>query len=319
MTTLNKKLSVIALILFLLCAFSYLPFVRQKSAPKAFQSALLNPSHKDEVTEIVIEKKGDGTDAADFTDGSDGMNGANSGRKIVLQKAFGDAQKAFWTASDGLTTVRADKKVVENLLTNIIKIRKMYEISDNNMNVSFLSTSRTTLIFQNDSKMYTKLSFFGTNSLTNRLMLSTESKPSLYETEDDISQFLQPTVRYWAKPELVQTIDEPVSFSFQEKGRSPVTIDHQYSADFAEISHDVMALRHGAVLPVQSPAATERTAVLHIIAPDGAQESVSFYQQSDGYLCTYDCNPHSSADTVSFSFEISGWTYNRLKAIFTDR
>lgn len=306
MTALNKKLFVGALVAGIACAVSFLPFARNPSAPKAFDSALLNPSHRDDVTEIVIMQE---------------MNFVqiNDPPTLTLKKVVPDGQKeAWWTASDGLTTVRADKKLIENVLKNIISVRKMYIISDKFETGKKTTPSHQALIIRNDDTSYTKIDFFDTNTLTNRIMFGVESANSLFETADNFSQFLQTNVRYWAKPELVQTVDEPVLFVWKETGCGAVTVA-QYSPDFASVAHDVMALRHGAVVHTQK-SLQGQTAVLTIGAGE-YRERIFLCPQDDGsYRCEYAfVGTPSPSDALHFAFEISGWTYERLQKIFAER
>ena len=334
MTSLNKKLSAIALILVVFCIVSFLPIVSKKSAPKPFQSAFLNPSHKDEVTEIVLTFQQKENERNSY--------GETLEEQFISLKKMdvgSGAGKTLWIADDGLTTVRADEKLIENLLINLTKIRKMYTISDSKGNQGPYICAAT---IRNDDKMYAKIDFFATNSLTNRIMLGVENKKSLYETDDTVSQFFQTNVSFWSNPGLVQMADAPISFIFQENGKNFAKID-EFSSEFAKKSHEVMVLRHGMILPPQvnerfageprQSDAIDPSARLTVADKNGFSEVISFYARGDGsYRCEYrffgenrtvrQADEVHAADTLRFTddlrfaFEISGWTYDRLRSIF---
>ncbi len=285
MTAEQKRLSVDALISFVMCAVSFLPSVRNPSAPKAFQSALLNPARAPDVDRIGIRQ------------------GTSS---VTLEKTGGQ-----WTVDDGQTIVRADEKQVQNFLNAAKKIRKMYSISDSNGRPSHTSV---TVQFSRGNNMYTKADFFGENSLTGRILLEVSSQDSLYETDNDLSPYLHPTVRYWAKPELIQSVAAPQSFVWQEQGKSPVVIDGA-SPGFSRAAHDIMALRHGAVVPAGSGDSV--VAELTVIG-DGARERIRFVPQEDGsFHCEYATIGDPLAEKLSAAAEISGWTFERLQGIFS--
>ena len=286
MNALQKKLSVAALIALALCGISYLPFVREKSAPRAFPTALLNPAYADTVSRIVIGQ------------------GAYT---VTLEKT------QTWTATDGQTTVRADSTVVQRFLDAAVSIRNMYIISDRRDQVS---PSSVRVLFQDGDTMYTQVDFLGENALTNRIMLAVSSQDAVFETENDLAPFLQPTVRYWAKPELIQTVDAPASFVWQEAGKKPVTVS-KASEDFAQVAHDVMALRHGAVVPVQDDGSAQVAELT--VSGEGARERIRFVPQGDGsFHCAYTFSGTENR-SLSVAFDISGWTFERLRGMFSGR
>ena len=164
--------------------------------------------------------------------------------------------------------------------------------------------------------MYTKAYFFGENALTGRVMLTVSSQDALYETENDLSPFLHPTVRYWAKPELVQSVTAPQSFVWQESGKPPVVISGA-SPGFSQAAHDIMVLRHGAVVPAErgdSAAAAELTVI-----GGETHEQIRFVLQDDGsFRCDYAATGDPLSERLSAAVEISGWTFERLQGIFSN-
>ncbi|MDE6737026.1 MAG: hypothetical protein K2J50_05955, partial [Treponemataceae bacterium] len=271
-----------------LCAVSFLPSVRNPSAPKAFQSALLNPAYMPDVDRIDI------------------WQGASA---VALEKTDGQ-----WTVTGEQMTFRADEKLVQNLLAAASSVRKMYIISDSD---GRSSSDSVVLSFSHDDMMYTKAYFFGENALTGRVMLAVSSQDALYETENDLSPFLHPAVRYWAKPELVQSVTAPQSFVWQELGKPPVVISGA-SPGFSRSAHDIMVLRHGAVVPAgsgHSVAAAELTVI-----GDETREQIRFVPQDDGsFRCDYAATGDPLSERLSAAVEISGWTFERLQGIFSGK
>ena len=288
MTIVQKRLAVAALVAFVLCAVSFLPSVRNPSAPKAFQSALLNPAYMPDVDRIDI------------------WQGASA---VTLEKTDGQ-----WTVTGEQMTFRADEKLVQNLLVATSSVRNMYRISDSDGRPSSASVG---LSFSHGGTVYTKAHFFGENALTGRVMLAVSSQDALYETENDLSPFLHPTVRHWAKPELVQSVVVPQSFVWQEPGKPPVVIGGA-SPGFSQMAHDIMVLRHGAVVPAgsgDSVAAAELTVI-----GDGTRERIRFVSQDDGsFRCDYAATGDPLSERLSAAVEISGWTFERLQGIFSGK
>ncbi|MDE7140553.1 MAG: hypothetical protein K2O09_07370, partial [Treponemataceae bacterium] len=126
MTIVQKRLSVAALGAFALCAVSFLPSVRNPSAPKAFQSALLNPAYVPDVDRIDI------------------CQGASA---VTLEKTDGQ-----WTVTEEQITFRADEKLVRNLLAAASNVRRMYKISDSD---GRLPSPSAVLSFSHNDPMYT--------------------------------------------------------------------------------------------------------------------------------------------------------------------
>ena len=300
--TLNKKLSLLAVLSLLLCIISFLPFVSEKSAPKSFQSALLNPSYREEVTEIII---------------------SSGGNALSLRK-----HEKGWIVNSENLAIQAEQKLIKNLLDNAIKVRKMYKIVDSIKGKETYSSQSVSLQFRNNIKVYTKIDIFSLNSLTNRLSFSVHGKDFLYETADDFSQYLQTNVSFWANPSLVQLISSPFSIVWQEKGEK-ICRFNENSNDFSKKVHDLLLLRHGAILPAEpDQSLPEKFSSLTLSDPEGNSEFISFIPAGDGsFRCQYRWNFNASsatggtekvfADSLHFAFEISGWTFDRLKEIFT--
>ena len=90
-----------------------------------------------------------------------------------------------------------------------------------------------------------------------------------------------------------------------------------------------MLLRHGAILPAEpDQSLPEEFASLTLSDLEGNSEFISFIPAGDGsFRCQYRWNFNASsatggtekvfADSLHFAFEISGWTFDRLKEIFT--
>lgn len=290
------------------CIVSFLPVTSRTKLPKAFQSALLSPTHKDEISRVTIA--------------------APNGDMLTLSKTG-----AVWTVSDGESTAPASKKTVETLLYNSTRIRKLYKIADSAEKIG-KRVSFYTLTFGN----YAILHVYPTASLSNRIALASESKPIVYETEDDLSAYCTTELSAFADEHLFWGIQTVVSAAarFQsdatEEQKAAYIRKTETDAGFADFAAKLLSLRHGTILPLHKERSTESLPVsAEITLSDASARTVTmtlYKQESENslsYLCTARYTP-SPADTAeeqkamqafSYATEISGWTFSRLQELFT--
>lgn len=206
---------------------------KEKNAPKAVQSAILNQKYKNEVSEIEIAK-----------------NGGQGSDKITLKK-MGD----FWllTAQDKTNgrefCTIAEVKIVTSFLKNCAKLRSMYTISDriSEYNLFSVDENNGTIVsfLLGDGIMCTKVYFGAVNPLKNRIYLRSESISTVWECENDFQQFLTTDSNYWLAGELLPEITNPVSLIFTENGKT-LSLDEK-SDGFSAKARTLLSLRHGAV------------------------------------------------------------------------
>ena len=329
MTKLNKLLFKILLASILLFAFSLVFSRKGKSEPKSLESALLNPKYKNEVAQIDIQIPS--------------QNGA-----ITLKK-----QGDFWllvkNAGEGKTeiTTFADKKLVTSLIEKACEIRKLYQISDKESDFDQLKTSENTAstvsFIGNNDKMYTKLHFGSTNPLTNRTFVRSQDSKITFETENDLSDFLNSDTNYWSEGEILAgLLDERanlVEISFKKQDFSKKSVNRgskldEKSPDFNAKSNTLVSLRHGSIQSMgddHSLKTLSPDSILTAQSGNGRQIELRFFKISnpetneESYFYTRSLKPSPVVDSQENSFafysenavyEISAWTYDRIISLF---
>ena len=335
MKKLDKLLTKILIFSIILFTFSIIFSKKEKSSPKPVESALLNPKYKNEVSEIEIQIPS--------------QNGA-----ITLKK-----QGDFWllvkNEGKGTAEIRtfADKKLVTSFIEKTSEIRRLYQVSDRESDFEGLETSDNTGITANfsgnNSKMYTKLHFGSTNSITNRTFVRSEGSKITYETENDLSQFLTTDTNYWSEGEIlpgdILKRTKLVEMSFEEKSVKS-TLDEK-SENFVSKSGTLLSLRHGSIkseedfLSIMQGQNPNPAAILNAQDGSGRKIRIEFFEYeeenhsdsereaaskdfSKSYLYKKSVIP-SPAETQENAFayysenafyEISAWTYDKIRAQF---
>ena len=320
MTKENRLLFKILLVSVLIFAFSLIFSKKDRNAAKSVESAILNPSHKSEVSLIEI-----GT----------GESGA-----ITLKK-----QGDFWLLSkegekgQTICTI-ADSKIINSLIENAAKIRKMYTISDKEADqdtFGLSDTLGTSISFlKNAENLCTKVHFGYEDSLKNRIYLRSYNNTSIYECENDFHQFLYAETNYWSEGEIFPEIENPVKITLKINEGSEVspektlTLDEK-SPNFAQKTGTLLSLRHGNISEPKDNSHEETgksgksRAILTIQDGNGRIARLTFYALQDGsYFYTKNVTPSEidSQETrfalysENAAYEISEWTYKRIISLF---
>ena len=321
------KLLAASAILFL---FSLVFSNKGKSAQKSVESAILNQKYKNEVAEIEITEKGEA--------GSESITLAQHGDFWLLTK------KDESTNSE-LCTV-ADKKIINSLIENAIKIRKMYTISDRAADYDSLGLGEenaTTLTFlKNDGTLFTKTHFGHADSLKNRIFIRSERSKTAYECENDFQQYLTTETNYWSEGEILSEIKNPVQITLEthatlkadeSSGILGKPTLSEKSDGFATKTHTLLSLRHGTIL--NEEVTTNAIKIAELTAQDGngriaritffeKTENASDEEAEQSYFYTKAVTPSEidSAETrFAFysehaAYEISAWTFTRIKSAF---
>lgn len=329
MKKLDKLLTKILIFSLILFLFSFFFTKARRNAPKSIESALLNPKYKNEIAQIEIQITS--------------QNGA-----ITLKK-----QGDFWllvkNAGEGKAeiTTFADKKLLTSLIEKACEIRKLYQISDKESDFDQLKTSentaRTVTFTGNNDKMYTKLHFGAANSLTNRTFVRSQGSKITYETENDLSQFLNSDTNYWSQGEILAgLLDEranlvEITFKKQDFPKKSVNRDSKLdekSPDFNAKSNTLVSLRHGSIQSMwddRSLKTLSPDSILTAQSGNGRQIELRFFKISnpetneESYFYTRSLKPSPVVDSQENSFafysenavyEISAWTYDRIIALF---
>ena len=343
MTKQNKLLFKILLASILIFALSLAFSKKERSVPKSVESAILNPSHKNEVNLIEIE------------------SGEGSSVTLKKQGEFWLLSKAFENGNEICTL--ADSKIISSLLENAGKIRNIYKISEKENDYLSLGISEnqgTSISFsQNNNRMYIKVHFGYTNSLKNRIYFRSEASKTVYETENDIFQFLTTETSYWSEGQIAPEIKNPVQISLeitespafsqeskiQKSGK--ITLDEK-SENFDQKSRSLLSLRHGTIQG-ENHADLRKISKLTLHDGSGRIARIDFFEKMDAFIDSAE-NPLSNTAAKNLSpestpsyyykksvspsqidsqetafafysenavYEISSWTYERIIAVFT--
>ena len=332
MKKIDKILFKILIAAIFIFVFSMIFSNKAKNAPKAIESAILNPSHKNEVGLIEIEETSE-----------------NGNDKIRLKKQ-GDFWLLFKTDDDGKSEICsfADKKIINALLENASKIRKIYKIGDIKNNDSFIinnishkNEKFSIAFYQNDSRLYTKVQFRDENSLKNRINFRSEGSKIIYECENDFHQFLNTGTNYWSEGEIFPEIENPVEIKFLKNERSEVSgrkifVLGEKSENFSSKSRMILSLRHGKISNCKGEIFNS-FAKLTIQDGSGRIANIEFFEksmqnektiESPEFEFFYKKNIIPSeidSQENAFAFysenaiyEISAWTYEKIKSLFLE-
>lgn len=329
MTKQTKLLFKILLASILIFVLSLAFSKKERSVPKSVESAILNPSHRNEVNLIEIE------------------SGEGSSVTLKKQGEFWLLSKAFENGNEICTL--ADSKIISSLLENAGKIRNIYKISEKESDYLSLGISEnqgTSISFsQNNNRMYTKVHFGYTNSLKNRIYFRSEASKAVYETENDIFQFLTTETSYWSEGQIAPEIKNPVQITLKtekdsEQNFSPrtITLDEK-TEKFQSKSHAILSLRHGKVSPLDSSDSLKKISILTLQDGNGRLSRIDFFvkwadaegdsinqlsEKEISYFYKKTVTPSqidSQENIFAFYsenalYEISAWTYEKITSLF---
>ncbi len=355
LTKLNNFLLKILLASILIFGLSLIFSRNEKSAPKALESALLNPKYKGEVNMITIQAQ----------EKSDSTN--KKGNSQINLKKQGDFWlfSKFTEESNEEICAIADSKIIDSLIEKAASLRRLYKITDKErdyLSLGISENAESTLAFsKNNDKLYTKIHFGLSNSLKNRIYFRSEGKKTVYESQNDFEQYLNTDINYWSEGEIIPEITNPVQISLvirespalsQESGSQKsgkITLDEK-SENFAQKSRTLISLRHGAITG-EKQSSLKRLSTLQIHDGSGRIARIEFFEKMDAFIDSA-VNPLSTTEgknqspesassyyykksvspsqidsqETAFAFysenavyEISSWTYERIKSVFTQK
>ena len=323
---LNKLLFIVfcfsALIFILTFFFSNDSFSRQKYV----DSALLNPKYKNDVSLILIQDEAN-----------------NSGNEISIKKT----DEIFFVEQGGKTDF-ADRKIIELLLGNFTKIRKLYKISSiyykdvekNAQNIkndisesvknnttykNFSSHESTVSFYDSKNSLLSQISFSSQKQLLNRITIF--SSGVFYEIEDDVSQFLTQNFNYWADGSLFPEIKNPVKMIYSlQKTKNYSSRQISFSDDdsaFSALKSEILALRHGSASDIQFDFSSVYSS-LRIDDGSGLVSVLSFQKMPDGnFICSKkifssesNSQTQKSFQSINAVYEISSWTLKKIESVF---
>lgn len=325
----TKKLNKI---LFVILCFSGAFFVLtlfvsngKSSKQKSFDSALVNPKYKEQISSVVVQ---------------------TSGGEISIEKS-GD----FYLVKKDETVGFADSKIAELMTENFCKIRKIYKISSKdsqdvyksgqNDDVKSLSslqndTSSQDFEVQNNLAKITfydsskneisNVNFTSENNLLGRIEFST--KNGIFETKDDISQFLTADFNYWSDGNLFPEVKNPVKVSYQIFGQNSKALGYSLSdsdKNFNSLSSFIKSLRHGNLSNLDFSSGNLPLYSALVVEDGGGRiSSLTFKESKDGtyFLCSKKITPSpldsketaNALESQNAVFEISEWTVKSIES-----
>lgn len=274
----NKKVNLILLgttfLSFLLFIFSF--FAVDSNSVKSVKSALVNPADSENIQKIII---------------------SSPEAILTIQK-----EKNWWICESGGVRTFAHEKTILNLIDNLTKLRNMYKISDSvhgKENLDLVEGSAQIITVAGvDGRIFSKLYFGSSDSLTARIAVASERGKMCYETEDDFSVYLKTDLNFWSVPEIFFSINNPANLSLS-----------------SEDLHLLLSLRHGQIFcsePVPKDAVFEKS--LTLFGQYDSFQRVDFYSlpQDGDILYLYTQTLSVDDENCNAVFEVSRWTFERL-------
>lgn len=306
------KFLILSLILFV---FSLLFSKNGKNTPKAVESALLNPKHSSEVSQIEIN-------VPFIEEGSITLK--KQGDFWLLEKALPSGEKII---------SQADSAIIESFIKNSSKIRKLYKVSDKSSDYESFSVSENSgimvVFIGNNNKLYTKVHFGHSDSLKNRIYFRSEASKITYECENDFQQYLTTETNYWSEGKIVPEIKNPVQISFKTNEGSvgqpskTIALDEK-SASFSIKSKALLSLRHGQIWPETTINSADYISTLTVQDGSGRLAKLDFFKIQKGddesyfYRKSIQPSPVDSQENIfafyseKAAYEISVWTYEKI-------
>ena len=306
------KFLILSLILFV---FSLFFSKNGKNTPKAIESAILNPKHSSEISQIEINVPYQEVGSIIFK---------KQGDFWLLEKDLPSGEKII---------SQADSAIIESFIKNSSKIRKLYKVSDKSSDYESFSVSENSGIavsfIGNNSKMYTKVHFGHSDSLKNRIYFRSEASKITYECENDFQQYLTAETNYWSEGKIIPEIKNPVQISFKTNEGSvgqpskTITMDEK-SASFSTKSKALLSLRHGQIWSETTINSENYISTLTVQDGSGRLAKLDFFKIQKGddesYFYRKSIQPSpvdSQENTFAFysekaAYEISAWTYEKI-------
>ncbi|WP_407429369.1 hypothetical protein [Treponema sp.] len=278
------------------------------------ESAILNPKFKTSVKKILIQTKN--------------SNGHEDSIEITKYGDIFIVSKPYMSIS---TT--ADTKIITSLIEKSTDILTMYKLSEKESDFNSFFGSKTgvteiSFLNQNDSSLSTIL-FGTTDNLKNRITIKSKDSNVIYETEDKFSQYLTADINYWTEGDIISEINNPVELKFEEAltgsqaSLTKIKIDEK-SKDFIQKSKTLLSLRHGKLHTKTELEELQKIAFISMQDGNGRIVKLDFFKNTEGCLYTKTVIPSEiDSQESAFAFysenavyEISEWTYRRIKEIF---
>jgi hypothetical protein len=222
----NSHLITAIIVLTFLFLLSFLNFNSERRT--VLKTALINPKYRNEITEIQLSKNQD---------------------LVVLEK-----KNDFWfikNPSQNNFSAPAEAETVEKLINELIKVRKMYKISDQ-------IPKNNRFGFEKESQFYIKCSYsagfsefyFGNTDFSEVFRyLMTGKNTKVYQLDSSLEPYLTALQSFWTEKTI---ISKKIIKIDSEKDIQTVTVNgRKFSSSdssFASYVQSLLELRHGGLL-----------------------------------------------------------------------
>lgn len=266
--------AVFSFLLFLISVFQV-----NKNEQKSVKSALINPSYRENIGTLLIQTP----------------------QEIITLRYVED----FWIVEKQGTNTFADKKIVDELIKNLTKLRNLYKISDKyeariDLNLTEEGSKIVTAL-DTRGRAVAKLYFGLEDSLTSRLAVASQNAKLSYETEDDFSTFLTTDLDFWTEKEIFFAIKNPSNLNISSSSLEKL-----------------LSLRHGKVrLSTERPEKASFIRSISLLGQYESSERVDIFVKEEKdrvqYFYTHKILPQVIEDNAVY--EISSWTYESLTGL----
>ncbi len=280
----DKILFSSVLILTILFVLSFSKSCTNTDKREVIKTALVNPKYTDEISEIIIQHEDE---------------------KLSLIK-----KNDIWFTQNAI----ADSKKVENLLQDLIKVRKLYKISyTNNKKEAFFSDSSSFTISYSFPGGVHSL-YFGSQdfSQTSRY-LQTDKNTQIYEIDTTFDKYLSINPQNWSEPFIISQIILG-KITTQDIQSTKVYFENKVS-EISDIQK-LLELRHAGFPDFEVLFPQEKSLTLDLELGNKSQINVEIFSTNSEseYLL---CSKYTSSKQEKYTFwvKISEWTYNKIKEI----
>ena len=250
--------------------------------------------------------------SSDVAKNIDEINLSGAGFALKLKKVEGKKdEKKSWIANLGETfSFPVDSTTVESFISTLTKIRAVNEVSKKADSWNNLGVGENAFVVEIfcASDVPVRLYFGKSGMGSSRISFRSEKSVSTYQTENDIDTFLQTDPSFWADPYLIAGNER------NAEDLQLVIFEKTYSGrELAKIAENLLSLRRGLLCGEENTEKSEADAVLEANFLSGNAVKMSFYSADSLYFVKSEMKD----EKITYWFEISAWTFQKLQEIFT--
>lgn len=319
---LNKTLILWGAAVFLILAYIFsFAFIQKNDKRKSFKTAYVNSKYVNDINKFQLTK-------------NEGV--------LFFTKHDG---KWYVQQNDKDDFIPADKERIQKFLSELIKVRNIYKISDsiNTFDAqNFSSDDSYCIKYQTSSKIFSELLFGKMDFAQISRYFMNGKSAAVYETDTSLDVFSSVSVQNWSDPNIVSkalvgnvSIKEVQSIKVILGNKQKLLTSS--SENFYDICSKFLDLRHGGIFydsdseqetsssaNLESNASKTFEEPLFIELEFGNKSSADFLieQKGEGTFkvhCTYKFEKGRSSgnsnSTIEYNVKISSWTYNKIKEI----